>query len=60
MKFENMTTEELETELIEIGDQINELYCNEDILDTEFFEAASQLRLEELAISIELFERGGK
>ncbi len=55
-----MTTEELENEFIEIGDQINELYCNEDISDEEYFETASQLSLEELAISIELFERGVK
>jgi hypothetical protein len=60
MKFTNMTTEELENEFIEIGDQINELYCNEDLSDEEYFEAASQLRLEELAISIELAERGVK
>tara|TARA_R110001606_G_scaffold386383_1_gene550388 strand:- start:151 stop:333 length:183 start_codon:yes stop_codon:yes gene_type:complete len=60
MKFTKMTTEELENEFIEIGDQINELYSNQDISDEEYFEAASQLRLEELAISIELFERGVK
>ena len=60
MKFTKMTTEELENEFIEIGDQINELYSNQDISDEEYFQAASQLRLEELAISIELFERGVK
>ena len=32
----------------------------QDLSDEEYFEAASQLRLEELAISIELFERGVK
>ena len=60
MIFANMTIEELETELIEIGDQISELYCNEDLSDEAYFEAASLLRLEELAISIELSERGVK
>jgi len=60
MIFAKMTIEELETELIEIGDQINELYCNEEISDEAYFEAASLLQLEELAISIELTERGVK
>lgn len=43
MKFTKMTTEELENEFIEIGDQINELYFNQDLSDEEYFEAASQL-----------------
>ena len=60
MIFAYMTMKELETELIEIGDQISELYCNEDLTDEEYFAAAGLLRLEELAISIELSERGIK
>tara|TARA_R110000868_G_scaffold15967_7_gene72273 strand:+ start:678 stop:860 length:183 start_codon:yes stop_codon:yes gene_type:complete len=60
MIFANMTIEELETELTEIGDQIGDLYVNEQITDEEYFAAASLLRLEELAISIELSERGVK
>ena len=56
MIFANMTTEELEKELIEIGEQINAFY-SEDLSDEA---AASLLRLEKLAISIELTERGVK